>query len=76
MTVKTIVPPSSSVMRFPVPVWLRRKAAVGVEASMASREVGEDVERPRFPVEVIMSAVEVAVRVDVEMRRSGFAEFA
>jgi hypothetical protein len=55
---------------------LRRNAAVGVEASMARREVGEDVERPRFPLAVMMSAVEVADGVEVEMRRSGEAELA
>src|SRR3989338_2814543 len=33
---------------------------------MAKRDVGEDVERPKFPLEVMMSAVEVAVKYGAE----------
>ena len=50
---------------------MRRKAAVGVDASMARREVGLVEERPRLPEFVTMSAVEVADGVEVEINRSG-----
>ena len=71
---KTVVPLSCRFKRLPVPCWFRRNADVLVFASTANLEVGVDVPMPRLPALVTMSAVDVAVGVEVEMRKSGLEE--